>query len=330
VSIIVPCKNAAPWLADTIDSCLSQTWPKLELIIVDDGSSDGTLAVAKQYESPSVKVFECMKNGASAARNVGLSQMRGDFVQFLDADDVLDHDKIRVQVERLGRLTEGTIANGAWSHFQTKPADAVFSAEPVWRDFAPKDFLISSWLGGGMMPSFAWLAPRQVIEKAGPWNEDLSVNDDGEFFTRAVLASAGVVFCADSRGYYRKLPTSTLSRRRDRQALTSAFMAVELSCRHLLERYNSNEVKGACACHFQRLIFDMYPQMPELIAAAERSVIELGGTKLKMGGGTIFRILCRCFGWKFARRCQLAWHFVQKGESTADSIKSPSATCQTT
>jgi hypothetical protein len=49
-----------------------------------------------------------------------------------------------------------------------------------------------------------------------------------------------------------------------------------------------------------------------------------------MGGGTIFRILCRCFGWKFARRCQLAWHFVQKGESTADSIKSPSATCQTT
>jgi glycosyltransferase involved in cell wall biosynthesis len=312
VSVIIPCKNAGLWLKDAIESCLTQTWPNIEIIVVDNGSVDESVAVARSYSNKSIKVLECGRKGASAARNVGLQHAHGAFVQFLDADDVLDRDKIRLQVERLKRSPVGTIASASWSQFRNLPGEVRFAPEPVWRDLKPEEFLISSWLGGGMMPPFAWLTPRPVIEKAGLWNEDLSLNDDGEFFTRAILASAGIVYCADAKGYYRKTHTLSLSNRRDAEALTSAFTSVHLSCQHLLERCSSDEAARACACNFQRLIFDLYPQKPELIKLAEQRVIELGGSALKIGGGRLLQFIAACLGWKFARRCQLLWRMVRK------------------
>src|SRR5437870_3613823 len=170
VSVIIPCRNGARWLADAIESSLGQTWRDLEVIVVDNGSADASLQVARRYQSPSLAVMECARPGASAARNAGLERARGDFIQFLDADDVLDRDKIRLQMERLACAPPSSVAAGAWARFRCEPREAVFSPEPVWRDSAPEEFLISSWLGGGMMPSFAWLTPRAAIDQAGPWN----------------------------------------------------------------------------------------------------------------------------------------------------------------
>src|SRR5262249_33099886 len=161
-----------------------QTWKRLEVIVVENGSSDASVRVAQRYESASVKVLECKRDGASAARNVGLERACGDFIQFLDADDVLDRNKIRAQIERLASAPRSSVASSAWTRFRLSPNEAAFVAEPVWGDLGPEEFLIASWLGGGMMPNFAWLTPRDVIKKAGPWNERLSLNDDGEFFCR--------------------------------------------------------------------------------------------------------------------------------------------------
>lgn len=306
VSIIIPCKNAAPWLADTIGSCLSQTWSAIEVIVVDNGSTDETLAIAQAMEGPKVRVVRCGKKGAAAARNAGLALARGDFVQFLDADDILDRDKIRVQMERLCHSPDGTIAACSWAQFSSNPLEAVFIPEPVWRDSLPGEFIICSWLGGGMMPLFAWLTPRFIIERAGPWNEELSLDDDGEYFTRVNLSSSGVVFCGDARGFYRKSRHPSLSSRKDRDALASGFLAAELSCRTVLEQCGSTAAARACACHFQRFIYYAYPDVPELVNAAEKRVGELGGTELKIGGGWAFRCLSTCFGWKFAKRSQSA------------------------
>jgi len=307
VSVVIPCRNAAPWLADAIESCLAQTWRDLEIIVVDNGSSDASMEVAQRYGSPSVTLLECKRPGASAARNAGLEKARGDFIQFLDADDVLDRDKIRLQVERLALAPPSSVAAGAWARFRREPGEAVFSPEPVWRDSTPEEFLISSWLGGGMMPNFAWLTPRAAIERAGPWNERLSLNDDGEFFCRVVLAGSGILFCNSARGYYRTAAQATVSKRRDRGAFVSAFEAIGLSCERLLERGHSAEAKKACATHYQRFVYDAYPDAPDLVAAAERRVAQLGGSDLQIHGGRAFRVVSGCFGWKLGKRCQLAW-----------------------
>jgi hypothetical protein len=307
VSIIIPCQNGEAWLADAIESCLAQTWRDLQVIVVDNGSADRSLEVARRYESQAVVVLECAGEGASAARNAGLSHASGDLIQFLDADDVLDCDKIRLQVDRLASALPGSMAAGAWARFQRATDEAVFSPESVWRDLAPEEFLICSWLGGGMMPNFAWLTPRALIERAGGWNESLSLNDDGEFFSRVALTASSIVFCAGARGYYRATAIGTLSKRRDQKALASAFTAIELSCQHLLQRCASAAAARACATHYQRFVYDAYPDTPDLVARAEGRVVELGGTELRPGGGRAFQILARGLGWKFGKRCQLAW-----------------------
>ncbi len=310
VSVIIPCKNAAPWLAGAIQSCLDQTWNTIEVIVVDNGSTDESVAIAQSIVDPRIVALHCEKKGASAARNVGLTVAHGNFIQFLDADDLLHPNKIRAQLDRLALSPAGTIASGAWASFQNDPAGAVFTPEPVWRDFAPGEFMICSWLGGGMIPVFAWLTPRSVIDKAGRWNEELSLDDDGEFFARVNLASTGVVFCSEARGFYRKSGQSGLSNRGDPDALASGFRATQLSSQALLAACDSPEATKACAQNLQRFIYYAYPAVPHLVRIAERRVQELGGAGLKPGGGWTFQALSACFGWKLAKRCQLAWRRV--------------------
>jgi glycosyltransferase involved in cell wall biosynthesis len=316
VSIVIPCRDGVAWLGESIESCLGQSLPNLQVIVVDNGSTDGSLELAKRYKARAVTVLTCERAGASAARNVGLKHADGDLIQFLDADDQLDADKIRRQVERLSTAPAGSVASGAWARFTHDPSETVFTPEAVWRDFVPQEFLIASWLGGGMMPNFSWLTPRVAIERAGPWNETLSVNDDGEFFCRVVLASSGIAFCADARGYYRSAGALTLSKRRDSEALASAFSAVDLSCRHLLQRCDSAAALKACAAHYQRFAYDAYPRAAELVAQAEKRAAALGGSDLRPGGGPAFQILARVLGWKLSKRAQLAWRTL-RGQAAA-------------
>jgi glycosyltransferase involved in cell wall biosynthesis len=307
VSVVIPCKNDATWLGEAIESCLGQTWKHLEIIVVDNCSTDASMEVAGRYRSSSVVLLECARSGASAARNVGLARARGEFVQFLDADDLLDRDKIRLQMARLDAGPRSSVASGAWGRFRQTSSEAAFVAEPVWRDLAPEEFLISSWMGGGMMPVFAWLTPRDAIERAGPWNERLSLCDDGEYFARVALASSGILFCDGARGYYRASADQTLSKRRDRIALASGFEAIELSCQGLLKRCNSAAATKACASYYQGFAFDAYPEVPDLVAEAERRACQLGGSDLEIHGGPAFELISNCFGWKFAKLCQSAW-----------------------
>src|SRR5437868_14667996 len=98
VSILIPAYNAGPWIGDTIRSALDQTWPRKEIIVVDDGSGDQTLQVARQFASKNVSVVTQENQGASAARNRALSLSRGDYIQWLDADDLLSPNKIAKQM----------------------------------------------------------------------------------------------------------------------------------------------------------------------------------------------------------------------------------------
>jgi len=99
VSILIPAYNAEKWLGDTIRSALSQTWSNKEIIIVDDGSTDNTLGIAKTFEGRNVKVITQRNTGACGARNKALSLAQGDYIQWLDSDDLLDPNKLTHQLK---------------------------------------------------------------------------------------------------------------------------------------------------------------------------------------------------------------------------------------
>ena len=97
VSILIPAYNAAEWIAESLRSAMEQTWPRKEIIVVDDGSRDRTAEVARRFASNEVAVVSIENQGAAAARNHALQLAQGDYIQWLDADDLLAPDKIERQ-----------------------------------------------------------------------------------------------------------------------------------------------------------------------------------------------------------------------------------------
>ncbi|MCC6414399.1 MAG: glycosyltransferase family 2 protein [Opitutaceae bacterium] len=303
VSIIIPCHNAAPWLAATLESAIAQTWPTVEIIMVDDGSTDESPSIARRFNHPQLKVITQPNTGAAAARNHALRLARGDFIQYLDADDLLAPDKIALQLTRLAGAPRSVCA-GPWGRFLTAPADAVFAPEENWRDLSAVDWLCLNFAGRGMMPPAAWLTARSLLDAAGPWDESLSLNDDGEYYTRVLLASNGVLFCPDAKSFYRSGLPGSLSRTRSRRAWDSAFRSQDACARHLLAVETSPRTRRACADLFMRLAHAAYPDCPDVAAQSEARAAAHGGSTLRPGGGACFRALARLFGWKTARRLQ--------------------------
>ena len=304
VSILIPCYNAEKWIAETIQSALDQTWQNKEIIVVDDGSSDGSLSIAQKFSSSKVAVISQKNRGASSARNLALRKAQGDFIQYLDADDLLAADKIERQVKLLGECGKDFICAGEWGRFYNYKHEADFLKQTVWQDMSSVDWLVCSWEGGGMMHPAAWLSSRGVVEQAGNWNEELSLNDDGEYFFRAVLASKGVKFCMGAKSYYRSGIPNSLSTRNSDAALESAFLAIKLCSSYLLASEDSVRTRHASATAFQRFIYSAYPDEPNLVQKSEIMVQELGGTDLQPSGGAIFQALADTIGWKPARQIQ--------------------------
>ena len=119
MSVVVPVYNRAGLIGETLDSVASQTYRPIEVVIVDDGSTDNTVSVVRQWmdtvqDSPHlvVRLVAQQNSGAPAARNNGIEESCGEFLQFLDSDDILDPDKIRIQVEALIRNPEADFAYG--------------------------------------------------------------------------------------------------------------------------------------------------------------------------------------------------------------------------
>lgn len=104
VSVIIPVYNAAKYLRESIESVLCQTYSDLEIIIVNDGSTDSSLEIAENYQNDSrVKIISSKNKGAAAARNIGIRNSNGAYFQFLDADDILPSNKIEEQMKVLDK-----------------------------------------------------------------------------------------------------------------------------------------------------------------------------------------------------------------------------------
>jgi glycosyltransferase involved in cell wall biosynthesis len=305
VSILVPCYNAAPWLAQTLESALAQTWRNVEIIVVNDGSTDDSLRLARTFETQGVQVIDQLNRGQCAAANHALRLARGDYVKFFDADDILSPDMIERQIRALASRP-GAVACGEWARFHRDPAEAMFTPRRGWHDAAPIDWLVEIWEDAQpMMQCALFLIPRELLTRTGGWDERLSLINDFEFFARVVLASAGVVFTPGARLYYRSGLAGSLSAGKSRSAWQSAFLSLTTGTQHLLAAEDSPRTRRVAAAILQGLIYDMYPSTPTLVADLERRVALLGGSSLPPLGGRGFQLSRRLLGWKAARWLQI-------------------------
>ncbi len=211
VSILIPAYNAQEFLAATVTSALGQTWARKEVIIVNDGSRDETLNVARQFESPSVKVITHENQGAAATRNKALSLAQGEFIQWLDADDLLGSNKIACQMEAGIRCSSRTLLSSPWAYFMYRRHRAKFRPTALWEDLDPLEWMTRKMEHNLYMQTATWLVSRELTEAAGPWNTEMLGDDDGEYFGRVLMASDAVKFVQGSGVYYRIVPSTRLS-----------------------------------------------------------------------------------------------------------------------
>lgn len=212
ISVVIPCHNAAPYLAQTIGAVLDQTRPAGEIIVVEDSSTDGSLAVAEAFEErlPTlIQVTAVAFRSAARTRNLGARLATGDAIMFLDADDVLRADALDALAAGLGRDRAG-IAVCPW--FRLGWVDGRWISQPP--SCSPRSAgqdALSAWLTGWYHPPCSVLWSRSAFERAGRWGEGAGPNDDGDIMMRALAYGVPLLETADGAAYYRRAPANRRS-----------------------------------------------------------------------------------------------------------------------
>ena len=304
VSILVPAYNVESYVAETVASAAGQTYPDVEVVVVDDGSTDQTRERVEALGIPTVRVVRQPNAGAAAARNRALQAATGDAVLFLDGDDVIGPDHIERLADRLSD-SGSHVAMGEWDRFSGNPASAAFPHRPTYRDAGGVDWLVQDWTGARpMTQSGTFLIPRPLLDRAGSWDESLSLVDDFEFFARVLSRSDGVRFAPGARLYYRSGLGASLSGRKSRAARESQARSLLLGTQHLLDAEDSARTRHAAAHVLQDFVYDVYPDHPDLRRAVGQRVAALGGSDLAPDGPPGFHRLRRLVGWRLARRVE--------------------------
>jgi glycosyltransferase involved in cell wall biosynthesis len=319
VSILIPAYNAGEWIADTLESAVRQTWKNKEIIVVDDGSTDNTREVAEAYVSRGVSVTSQPNRGAAATRNEAFSRSQGDYIQWLDADDLLAPDKIASQVALLDRgVGPRTVISGAWGSFMFRPERAEFVPTPLWCDLSPTEWLVRKMTHNLHMQTATWLVSRALTQAAGPWNTKLLGDDDGEYFCRVLLASDTVRFVPEAKVYYRMAgPTSLSYIGSSNQKLDAQFRSMELHISYLRSLEQSDRVQRACVAYLQNWLAHFYPDRPDIIDRAKALAAEFGGELTPPEFSWKYTWIQSLFGAHAAKRAQVSlrrvkWSLVRR------------------
>lgn len=189
ISVIVPAYNAARFLPEAIASIRAQRWEPLEILLIDDGSTDETPAVASALEG--VRAFRKPNGGAASARNFGLQEARGEWISFLDADDLWPPDKLARLAPRLEADPSLDVVTGRIQYVQMEGA--------LWLEYRferPDNTVSHIHLGAG-------LYRKRAFQRIGGFDESLSVGDDQDWFLRAREAGLRILIVGGITLQYR-------------------------------------------------------------------------------------------------------------------------------
>lgn len=277
VSILICAFNAEKTIAETLESVMAQTWPNTEIIVADDGSTDRTAEIVRQFKAVTLVSLE--HEGFSAAQNHAFNHSQGDYIQYLDADDLLAPDKIERQLAVLqDRNNPRLLASSPWAHFYHRTRNVQFVHHSLCEDLSPAEWLLRKMHEGIYMQNATWLVKRELVEKAGPWHTGLYYDQDGEFFCRVLLASEGTCFVPGTGIYYRRTGSSSISviGNSDRKK-ESLLVSIKLHIKYFLSYEDSQRTRAACVQYLQNWFHIFYLGRPDLAAEMESLAESLGG-----------------------------------------------------
>lgn len=246
LSVIVPTYNCEAFIGDALDSILSQGHAQMEIVIADDGSTDGTLAVVERFGSR-VRVFRQANRGPAAARNLAVRESRGDYLAFLDGDDLWLPDKLSAQMAYLRANPQTKVVYGNWLVWNTQ-ADGRYHAEDLVVPADDDPTLIEDENSGWVYPKLlldsiihiiAAVIHRSVYERVDGFDESLRTGSDWDFWLR-VAQHFPAVKLQKTVAVYRQNPTSvTYAIRRENNGY--------LLLKRALDRYGLRDDSGHIA-----------------------------------------------------------------------------------
>lgn len=209
VSVIIPCYNSQEFIGDCLTSVFAQTWKKIEVIIVNDGSTDNTLEIINEYIPSRYTLINKENGGTASAYNAGIKAATGKWIKKVESDDILEPDCIEQLMKHANN--ENTIYYGNYSIISSKGEFIKYFIEPEYPDI--KRTLLSKHVGN----SDTILFHKNVFDKVGPFNENMRYGEDYEWTLRAVL----------KHGVKMKLVDKMLARYRIHRNSKAAFKARE-------------------------------------------------------------------------------------------------------
>lgn len=300
VSIIIPCYNAEQWLTEAVACCVNQTYRPLEIIIIDDGSTDASLQVIQELaqEHPDLIRYETGKNrGGCAARNRGTQLAQGEFLLFFDADDLLEPETIAGEIETLAGRTN-VVASCPWWSIEWDGS--------AWQRFDHRyaqvsDPLVGELKYGDYLPAPALLWHRSMIAALGGWDETLWANQDGDLRLRARMSGYEFVYSARGGFIYRRHSLGTVSGGANARALESRIRVLEKVEAVLIATNRLETYRIALSCGFHTLAYKTLPYNESLGDRALGHARRLGGVR-SVHGTLKHRVLCYAFGLKGKER----------------------------
>lgn len=201
ISVIMPCYNAASFVRQAVESALGQSYPDVELVVVDDGSSDESLKILEELKSQyagRVRIFQQENKGPYPARNLGLSHARGEYIAFLDADDYWDSDCLR----RLYDTMHGHAADISYCGWQNIHESGNDRDPYIPPSYEEQD-IVAAFLNGCPWPIHAALTRRNIIDSVNGFSERYHTSMDYDLWLRILKYTRSIVRTPEVLAYYR-------------------------------------------------------------------------------------------------------------------------------
>ncbi|RKS53950.1 glycosyltransferase involved in cell wall biosynthesis [Gillisia mitskevichiae] len=312
VSIIIPLYNSEKYIHDTLYSCLNQTYKNFEIIIVDDGSIDRSSEIVNSMNDNRILYFKIPNGGPCKARNFGISKSSGQLIQFLDADDILHEEKLELQMLQYLKYGDNYIYSGTMGYIIGDEKKLEIGFDFYYSNLKREEYFNRMFDNfGKYYTTGMWLVPAKLVKITAGWNEEVLINNDGEYFTRLILNSEGIIYSEGSIFFYRRdVPQSVSKAFNSKKVYESwlySYKCYVKSFQQFLDMRASHELgRKALSVYY----CNSFPNYPDLLLQCKNEIRNLGYSSPSPHGGLVFKSISMLLGVDLALKIRL---FKQRG-----------------